>query len=77
VIRLVLLVDPWSTYFTYVLILTFLTTYKINAIVSAAGRGSPYFIAVSCYWTAESVLRSAEFAYEASLISARGETPDW
>ena len=65
------------TCFTYVLFLTFLATDQINAIVSAAGRGSQYLIAISCYWTAENVRRPAEFAHEASLISARGETPDW
>jgi hypothetical protein len=54
-----------------------LETDEIDAIIRAAGRGSQYLIAFSCYRTGESVGRPAKFAHGASLLSARGETPEW
>jgi hypothetical protein len=60
------------TCFTYIL---FLTLLECN--VSVTVRGSQYLVAISCYWTPENVRRPAEFAHEASLISAHVETPDW
>ena len=61
--------------FTYVLLLAFLTTDKVDAVVSTAGHRSQTFVALSCHRAAESVSWPAEFAQEASLIRARGETP--